>query len=103
MSADLNMNSTCAILEGTVIYEKGEPVESVALIVNGRVELQADGVRTILGSGNFIGMYDVLQGIPLLIKHWMSWCCMRCRFSSGSRLLSCLEKSRSIGGFLLHL
>ncbi len=59
MSEDLNMNSTNMIAKGIAIYEKGEKVQSVALILKGRVEVQADGVKTLLGSGNFLGMYDV--------------------------------------------
>lgn len=63
MSVDLNMNGTNAIAKGTVVYEKGEPVQSVALIVKGRVSVQANGVKTILGSGNFLGMCDTKEKI----------------------------------------
>ncbi|MCH5252812.1 MAG: cyclic nucleotide-binding domain-containing protein [Lachnospiraceae bacterium] len=59
MSVDLNINGTNSIIRDSVIYEKGEPVQSVALIVKGRVTVQADGIKMVLGSGNFLGMYDV--------------------------------------------
>lgn len=59
MSVDLNMNGTNSIARDTVIYEKGEPLQSVALIVKGRVTIQSDGIKMVLGSGNFLGMYDV--------------------------------------------
>ncbi len=62
MSADLNVNSTNTVNKGTVIYEKGEIVQSVALILKGRAEVCSGGVRTVLGSGNFLGMYDVARG-----------------------------------------
>lgn len=58
MSAELTMNSTNSIAKGTVIYEKGEPLESVALVLKGRVTVQASGVKVNLGSGNFLGMCD---------------------------------------------
>ena len=59
MSFDLTMNATNSIPAGTVIYEKGEPLQSIALVLKGRVTLQKDGVRTVLGSGNFLGITDV--------------------------------------------
>ena len=62
MSADLSVNSTSTVTKGTVIYEKGEEVQSVALILKGRVEACSDGVKAVLGSGNFLGMYDVPRG-----------------------------------------
>lgn len=58
MAADLNINGTNSVAKGTIIYEKGEPVQSVALILKGRVTVQANGVRTVLGSGNFLGVWD---------------------------------------------
>lgn len=62
MSYDLTMNATNSVAKGTVIYEKGEPLQSVALVLKGRVILQTDGVRTVLGSGNFLGINDVVSG-----------------------------------------
>lgn len=58
MSVDLNMNTTNSVPKGAVVFEKGEPLESVGLILKGRVTVQADGVRLNLGSGNFLGMCD---------------------------------------------
>lgn len=58
MSVDLNMNTTNSVPKGTVVFEKGEPLESVGLILKGRVSVQADGIRLNLGSGNFLGMCD---------------------------------------------
>lgn len=53
------MNGTNSLPKGTVIFEKGEPLESVALVLKGRIMVQADGIRMNLGSGNFLGMCDV--------------------------------------------
>ena len=62
MSYDLTTNATNSVASGTVIYEKGEPLQSVALVLKGRVTLQTDGIRTVLGSGNFLGIGDVENG-----------------------------------------
>jgi cAMP-binding proteins - catabolite gene activator and regulatory subunit of cAMP-dependent protein kinases len=58
MAADLTMNTTNSVPKGAVVYEKGDPLESVALVLKGRVTVQADGVRMNLGAGNFLGMCD---------------------------------------------
>ncbi len=52
------MNGTNSVAKGTIIYEKGEPLQSVALVLKGRVTVQADGAKLTLGSGNFLGMCD---------------------------------------------
>lgn len=62
MSYDLSVNATNSVAKGTVIYEKGEPLQSIVLVLKGRVTLQTDGVKTVLGSGNFIGISDVKSG-----------------------------------------
>lgn len=59
MAFDLNMNVTNSVAKGTVIYEKGDPIQSVALILKGRVVIQTEGVRMTLNSGNFLGMCDM--------------------------------------------
>ncbi len=58
MAADLTMNTTNSVPKGAVVFEKGDPLESVALVLKGRVTVQADGVRMNLGAGNFLGMCD---------------------------------------------
>ena len=62
MTENILVNTNNSIAKGTVIYEKGQPLQSVALVVRGRVALEGDGVRTTLGSGNFLGMYDAGNG-----------------------------------------
>lgn len=62
MSENLVVNGNNSIPKGTVIYEKGQPLQSVGLILKGRVVLEGDGIRTTIGSGNFLGMYDAAQG-----------------------------------------
>ncbi len=58
MSVELTMNTTNSVPKGAVVFAKGEPLESVGLILKGRVAVQADGIRLNLGSGNFLGMCD---------------------------------------------
>ena len=56
------INGKNPVPKGTVIYEKGQPLQSVGLILKGRVVVDGDGVHTTLSSGNFLGMCDVMQG-----------------------------------------
>lgn len=56
------INGRNPVPKGTVIYEKGQPLQSVGLILKGRVVVDGDGVHTTLSSGNFLGMCDVMQG-----------------------------------------
>ena len=53
--AQLTLNSMNSISSGTLLYrERGDPVDSISLLVKGRVEAVAyRGVCTVLASGNF--------------------------------------------------
>lgn len=46
--------------KGTVIYEANEQVSSVCIILKGRVQAVNKGSKVILGSGNFLGVSDLL-------------------------------------------
>ncbi len=59
---EVSLNSMNSISDGSVLYQKGDAVESIGLLVKGRVELTADGVCMVLGSGNFLGICDVATG-----------------------------------------
>ena len=59
MKVSLNMNAVNQIPEGSVIYEKDEPLKSVSLVLRGRVLVQADGIQTVFSSGNFLGAWDI--------------------------------------------
>lgn len=61
--AEITLNSMNSISSGTVLYEKGDAVDSIGLLVKGRVEAVADGVCTVLASGNFLGACDVERGV----------------------------------------
>lgn len=58
----INTNSMNSLSSGEVLYEKGDAVDSIGLLVKGRVEAVADGVSTVLSSGNFLGICDVEAG-----------------------------------------
>lgn len=62
MGLSLNMNVMNQIVKGVSIYEENEPVESICLVLKGRVVAHRDGIQTILGSGNFLGICDIYTG-----------------------------------------
>lgn len=59
---EISLNTMNSISDGTVLYRQGDAVESIGLLVKGRVELTTDGVCMVLGSGNFLGICDVEAG-----------------------------------------
>lgn len=58
----LTANSMNSISSGSVLYERGDAVDSIGLLVKGRVEAVSEGVCTVLSSGNFLGVCDVKKG-----------------------------------------
>ena len=62
MGAVLNLNAVNEISTGTAIYKENEEVQSVALILKGRVLVQKEGVRAVVGSGYFLGINDLYSG-----------------------------------------
>lgn len=58
----ITANSMNSISSGSVLYERGDAVDSIGLLVKGRVEAVSDGVCTVLSSGNFLGVCDVEKG-----------------------------------------
>ncbi len=46
--------------KGTVIYEADKQINSVCIILKGRVQAVNNGSKIILGSGNFLGISDLL-------------------------------------------
>ena len=58
--AQLIQNSMNAISGGTVLYEKGDPVNTISLLIKGRVEAAVGGIAlSLLAAGD--------QGIPGVI------------------------------------
>lgn len=62
MKAELKLNSVNQIIKDTIIYEKGDEISSVSLVVKGRIRISKEGVNIVVGSGNFIGLCDLDSG-----------------------------------------
>lgn len=62
MGTELNLNAVNEISGGTIIYQEKEEAESVALVLKGRVIVQREGVRAVVGSGYFLGINDLYSG-----------------------------------------
>lgn len=56
------MNSVNQVAKGTVIYGQGKEIESISLIVKGRVLVYNNGIKSILGPGSFLGLGDLYNG-----------------------------------------
>ena len=63
MAAELTINETTSVPKGTVIFEKDDELNCVALVLKGRVMVRSTGVCVSLGSGNFLGICDVSRGV----------------------------------------
>ena len=63
MKAEMKKNSVNQVIKDTTIFEEGEAVTVVGLVIKGRVRVRADGVNLVLGSGNFLGLCDLGDGI----------------------------------------
>ncbi|MCR5792661.1 MAG: cyclic nucleotide-binding domain-containing protein [Lachnospiraceae bacterium] len=62
MSVKLTINTTNRIPKGTVIYDENQDIESIALVIRGRVEILGNGLRAVCGAGSFLGLPDLPQG-----------------------------------------
>lgn len=61
MKAELKKNSVNQVIKGTNIFEEGDEVTEIGLLVKGRVCVQTEGAKLMLGSGNFLGLCDLLN------------------------------------------
>ena len=62
MNIKLNPNAVNQFSKGTIIYKQGESVNSISMIIKGRVLIQNEGARIIMGSGSFLGINDLYLG-----------------------------------------
>ena len=62
MKTELKKNNVNQIIKGMTIFEAGNPVEEIGLVIKGRVRVQSDGATLVLGSGNFLGLCDLPGG-----------------------------------------
>lgn len=54
-----SMNSIPA---GTVLFERGDQVDGIGLLAKGKIEAKTDGTSLVLGSGIFLGAWDLHKG-----------------------------------------
>lgn len=59
MKAELKKNSVNQIIKEMTIFEAGDPVNEIGLVIKGRVRVCAAGANLVLGSGNFLGLCDL--------------------------------------------
>jgi hypothetical protein len=62
MGMKININAVNQVDKGTVIYTNGEEVDSVCLVLKGRVLAVNNGTKVLLGSGSFLGLSDFYMG-----------------------------------------
>ena len=63
MKAELKKNSVNQIIKGTNIFEEGDEVTEIGLVVKGRVRVHAEGINLVVGSGNFLGLCDLTDKV----------------------------------------
>lgn len=63
MKAELKKNSVNQIIKEMNIFEEGDEVTEIALVVKGRVRVHAEGVNLVVGSGNFLGLCDLTDKV----------------------------------------
>lgn len=63
MKAEMKQNSVNQIIKGMEVFQAGDQVTEIGLVIKGRIRVQAEGVNIVIGSGNFLGLCDLGQGI----------------------------------------
>lgn len=62
MKQKLNFNAVNQYSRGANIYTEGEDLQSIALLIRGRIQVSHKGVRYVLGSGAFLAVSDIVYG-----------------------------------------
>lgn len=60
MAMKINSYAVNQADKGTVIYDENDQVNSICIVLKGRVQAVSKGSKVILGSGNFLGVSDLL-------------------------------------------
>lgn len=58
----LTLNTVNQIPKGTVLYVQGNTIESIGLLVKGRVLVYNAGTKILCGPGSFLGASDLIEG-----------------------------------------
>lgn len=62
MKWKLNPNAVNQCPKGTDVYVEGEPADSMALVIKGRVQIHHEGAKFLVNSGTFLGINDLSEG-----------------------------------------
>ncbi len=62
MESTLKVGTVNQIEENQIIYQQGELLQSVALVLKGKVTMYNEGSRMVLGPGYFLGIQDLYTG-----------------------------------------
>ena len=62
MGVSLNPHTVNQLIKGTEIYGENESLSTICLVLKGRVLIQNDGSRVMVGSGSFLGVTDLFAG-----------------------------------------
>lgn len=62
MNWKINLNAVNQFTKGTEIYTEGDNVDSIALVLRGRVLIHNHGVKYTVHSGCFLGISDLYEG-----------------------------------------
>ncbi len=63
MKWKINPNAVNQFSKGTDIYTEGDAVQSIALIIKGRILVHNNGAKFIVNSGVFLGVGDLYSGV----------------------------------------
>ncbi len=62
MENTLKVGMVNQVQENQIIYQQGQPLQSVALLLKGKVTMYNEGSRLVLGAGHFLGIQDLYNG-----------------------------------------
>lgn len=62
VKAELKKGSVNQIIKDTVIYGAGDFLDSIAMVVKGRIRVHGYGINLVVGSGCFLGIRDLNRG-----------------------------------------
>ena len=63
MKEELKVGSVNQIMKGSDIYQTGDDITSVALVVKGKIRVHGRGLNLSVGSGSFLGIWDISRGV----------------------------------------
>lgn len=62
MKQNINLNAVNQFPKGTIIYTEGEPLNSIALVIKGYVQVHHEGAKYLMGPGAFLAVSDIFHG-----------------------------------------